>query len=73
MAMVAWIPVWFLIITSSPDGVSKNSYQLTFSTKQKCELALKQAYKANAEKSIFNRDKLSGMCIAGEAPVSKIK
>ena len=72
MPMITWIPIWFMVITSSPDGVSKDSYQVTFSTKQKCELALKQVYKKNAEKSIFSRDKISGVCIQGETPVSKI-
>lgn len=68
--MIHWVPIWFLVVTMNSGTYSASTYEVTFSTKQKCEIELQKLIaQIKAEDSVINRSRVKMKCVQGEAPI----
>lgn len=67
--MIQWVPIWFLVVTMNYGSTDANTYEVTFSTKQKCESEKQKLEAAKAKEVAFFRTKSEMKCIQGETPV----
>ncbi|MBF4453969.1 hypothetical protein IRT38_00875 (plasmid) [Acinetobacter sp. SK-43] len=68
--MIQWVPIWFLVVTMNSASNSATTYEITFSTKQKCESELqKLTAQIKAKDTVISKSRTEIKCVQGEAPV----